>query len=139
MKTRIGFPAKSRFQKFVDDIARLYTDARRAQVYFAWETGRRIVQEEQNGALRAAYGSALLLEVSAALTLKYGSGFSIANLRKMRQFYLLNQKRSAPSELDWTAQVELLPVKDTKTRKQLQARILKEGLNSHRLKRGGLR
>ena len=30
----------SRFQKLVDNIARLYTTARKAQVQFAWETGR---------------------------------------------------------------------------------------------------
>ncbi|HSA30505.1 MAG TPA: hypothetical protein P5160_01760 [Candidatus Omnitrophota bacterium] len=44
-----NLPAKNRFQKLVEDISALYTNAREAQVRFAWETGRRIVQEEQNG------------------------------------------------------------------------------------------
>jgi len=52
-------PALSRFNKLVSDISKFYEDARMAQVRFAWETGRRIVEEEQNGAIRAAYGTHL--------------------------------------------------------------------------------
>src|SRR3989338_8576310 len=48
----------------------------------------------------------------------------------MRRFYLLNQKESVTTQLDWTDYVELLPVKDEKTRKRLEQRILKEDLKS---------
>src|SRR3989338_10111535 len=128
-------PALDRFRKLIDDISRFYADARRAQVRFGWETGRRIVEEEQDGAMRARYGTGLLLQLSKTLSEKYGAGFSKSNLLKMRRFYLLNQKESVTTQLDWTDYVELLPVKDEKTRQRLERRILKEDLNSSQIRR----
>ena len=123
-------PALARFRKLVDDISRLYVDARRAQVRFAWGTGRLIVQEEQNGAMRAAYGKELIPKLSNSLTEKYGPGFSVNVLWKMRQFFLANPILPMSVELDWSDYIELLPVKDEKTRKRLEQRILKEDLNT---------
>jgi len=128
-------PAVDRFRKLIDDISRLYLDARRVQLQFAWQTGRRIVEEEQDGAMRARYGTGLLLQLSKTLSEKYGAGFSKSNLLKMRRFYLLNPKESVPTQLDWTDYVELLPVKDEKTRQRLERRILKEDLNSSQIRR----
>lgn len=123
-------PATNRFRKLITDISRLYINARKIQIQFAWETGRRMVEEEQNGEMRAAYGSSLLARVSEVLAKKYGAGFSESNLRKMRHFYLLNPKQSVATELDWTDYVELLPIEDARTRQRLEQRILKENLNS---------
>ena len=128
-------PAVDRFRKLIDDISRLYLDARWVQLQFAWQTGRRIVEEEQDGAMRARYGAGLLLQLSKTLSEKYGAGFSKSNLLKMRRFYLLNQKESVTTQLDWTDYVELLPVKDEKTRQRLERRILKEDLNSSQIRR----
>ncbi len=58
------------------------------QVVTNFEIGRRIVEREQHGAERAAYGKALLKELSAALTREFGRGFSRTNLEYMRRFYL---------------------------------------------------
>ncbi len=88
------------------------------------------MEEEQSGEMRAEYGAELVSHVSEILTKKYGAGFSVSNLRKMRQFYLLNQKHSISSELDWSDYVELLPIQDQTTRKRLEQRILKEDLTS---------
>jgi hypothetical protein len=44
-------PATNRFQKLVDNIARLYANARKAQVRFAWETGRQNVVSRENRSL----------------------------------------------------------------------------------------
>lgn len=60
-----------------------------AMVYAYFEIGRMIVEEEQHGANRAAYGTQLLKELSAYLTGIYGRGFSTTNLKQMRQFYLI--------------------------------------------------
>jgi len=130
-----AIPTTTRFKKLVDDIGALYLKARGAQVTFAWETGRRIVEEEQNGEMRAQYGSALISKLSETLMKKYGAGFSVSNLRRMRQFYLLNQKRAAPRELDWAAYLELMPVKDPKLRTRLEKKVRREGLNSRQLRR----
>jgi predicted nuclease of restriction endonuclease-like (RecB) superfamily len=58
------------------------------QVMTNFEIGRRIVEHEQKGAKRAAYGSELLKELSARLTEEFGRGFSEDNLSNMRRFFL---------------------------------------------------
>jgi len=66
-----------------------------------WEIGRRIVEYEQHGRKRAAYGEALLERLAADLTAKLGRGFSQRNLRQMREFYLgwqIRQTLSAESD-----------------------------------------
>jgi hypothetical protein len=57
------------------------------QVMTNFEIGRRIVEHEQQGAKRAAYGAELLKELSARLTEEFGKGFSERNLRGFRLFY----------------------------------------------------
>jgi len=52
-----------------------------------WLIGREIVEEIQQGEERAKYGKQLISDLSQRLNVKYGSGFSIANLRNFRQFY----------------------------------------------------
>ena len=63
------------------------------QVMTNFEIGRRIVEHEQKGEKRAAYGTELLKELSARLTKEFGKGFSERNLEYMRKFYLLWQSR----------------------------------------------
>jgi len=53
-----------------------------------WAIGRRIVEHEQGGARRAAYGEELLTRLAADLTAKLGRGFSERNLEQMRRFFL---------------------------------------------------
>ena len=57
------------------------------QVMTNFEIGRRIVEHEQKGAKRAAYGTELLKELSARLTEEFGRGFSPVNLSHMRRFF----------------------------------------------------
>jgi len=53
-----------------------------------WEIGRRIVEHEQAGKERAAYGEEVLERLSRDLGKKFGRGFGLIQLRTMRQFYL---------------------------------------------------
>jgi predicted nuclease of restriction endonuclease-like (RecB) superfamily len=53
-----------------------------------WAIGRRIVLEEQHGTRRAEYGEALIHQLAARLTARFGRGFSTTNLKQMRSFYL---------------------------------------------------
>jgi predicted nuclease of restriction endonuclease-like (RecB) superfamily len=67
-----------------------------------WAIGRRIVEHEQGGAHRAAYGEELLKKLAGDLTLKLGRGFSERNLEQMRRFFLtwsIPQTASAKSLL----------------------------------------
>jgi predicted nuclease of restriction endonuclease-like (RecB) superfamily len=65
-----------------------YQAVNSAMVEAYWLIGKRIVEEEQHGKERAEYGEALLKNLSVALTEEFGKGFSYANLRNFRQFYL---------------------------------------------------
>lgn len=63
-------------------------------VYSYYEAGRMIVEEEQGGKERAAYGKYILKELSQRLTQKFGRGYSYDNLKLMRKFYLVYSKDS---------------------------------------------
>lgn len=81
---------------FFTDVRGILADARRtaytavnsAMVAAYWQIGRRIVEEEQGGAAKATYGDGLLKALSKDLTAEFGKGFSLANLKNFRKFYL---------------------------------------------------
>jgi len=76
-------------------------DAVQVQTY--WQVGRHIVEFEQGGAQRAAYGQRLLPQLGQALSTEFGRGFDATNLRHMRGFYLAFPIRDAVRrELSWT-------------------------------------
>ena len=58
------------------------------QVHTCWDVGRHIVEFEQGGSARAAYGQRLLPTLAQSLTAQFGKGFDASNLRHMRAFYL---------------------------------------------------
>lgn len=78
-------------------IADLLTSARQhlvqtvntTMVQTYYDIGRMIVEDEQNGNERAEYGKQQLANLSKQLTAEFGKGFSVQNLRNMRQFYLI--------------------------------------------------
>ncbi|MDF1931621.1 DUF1016 N-terminal domain-containing protein [Legionella pneumophila] len=71
------------------------------QVY--WNVGRLIVEHEQQGEKRAAYGQYQLKHLGEQLQAEFGKGFYERNLRIMRAFYLAYPIWSAvQSELSWT-------------------------------------
>jgi predicted nuclease of restriction endonuclease-like (RecB) superfamily len=57
------------------------------QVVSNWLIGREIVEEQQEGAAKAEYGTKLLAELSARLRKEYGNGYSVDNLEAFRRFY----------------------------------------------------
>ena len=82
-----------------------------------WEVGRRLVEFEQKGEKKAAYGTALLRQLSRDLTHRLGRGFSEENLRLMRLFYLqyrdrISQTLSGKFPLSWSHYVRLLVLDD---------------------------
>lgn len=76
-----------------------------------WQIGQHIVEFEQNGKASAQYGKQLLANLSRDLKLKHGKGFSLSNLKRFRQFYLLNRNGATLShQLSWSHHVELLKI-----------------------------
>lgn len=84
-------------QKFLESILTVLQNAQRnaktavnlSMVYAYFEVGRMIVEEEQHGENRAKYGEKILAILSDYLTHKIGKGFSVTNLKQMRQFYTI--------------------------------------------------
>lgn len=62
------------------------------EVYAKYEIGRYIVEDEQGGEERAAYGKALLKELSQMLTSNYGNGWSVETLTACRKFFNVYSK-----------------------------------------------
>ncbi len=99
---------------FYDDIRAILNEARKktyrfinsAMVETYWQIGKRIVEQEQQGENRAAYGEGILKKLSKALSAEFGKGFSYSNLRNFRQFYLtypeLENCYALRSNLSWT-------------------------------------
>jgi hypothetical protein len=71
-----------------------------------WQIGRRIVEEEQGGAVRAEYGRQIIRNLARDLGDEFGKGLSVANLWNFRQFYLTfpdaGKLYALRRELSWT-------------------------------------
>ncbi len=82
-----------------------------------WQIGRLIVEDEQGGVKRAAYGQRVLADLSVRLTAEFGSGFSTQSLWNYRQFYLTFPIPSAlRRELSWTHYKSLIRINNEKAR-----------------------
>ena len=82
---------------FYNEISELLKHSRNAtyravntiMVQTYWQIGKRIVEQEQYGQNRANYGDYLIVNLSRYLTDTFGKGFSEANLKNIRQFYIV--------------------------------------------------
>ena len=122
-------------------------------VYAYYEIGCRIYEEEQQGKERAAYGKYLLKELSDHLSKKFGKGFSITNLKQMRQFYLtyrddqISQKVSDQFKnlpvvssgrkffLSWSHYLKLMRISDIDERHFYEIEAAKNGWSLSEMKR----
>ena len=71
------------------------------QVAMNFTVGQRIVEHEQRGDKRAAYGKQVMEHLAQSMTAEFGRGFSKRNLELMRQFYIMYAPRlkNFPSDL----------------------------------------
>ena len=71
------------------------------QVAMNFTIGQRIVEHEQGGDKRAAYGKQTMEHLAQSMTSEFGRGLSKRNLALMRQFYLMYSPRvkALPAEL----------------------------------------
>ena len=74
--------------------SKTYEAANNIMTYAYWNIGKRIIEQEQKGNRKAKYGSYLIKRLSQELSNKYGTGFSVANIRNCRQLYLTFPKES---------------------------------------------
>ncbi|MEI8293750.1 MAG: PDDEXK nuclease domain-containing protein [bacterium] len=106
------------------------------QVRTCWIVGRHIVEFEQAGQTRAAYGKAVLAQVSAQLTAEFGKGFDASNLRYMRLFYQAFPNCDAlRHELSWTHYRLLLRVDSATAREWYMNEAATQNWNTRALER----
>lgn len=77
--------------KYVLDSAykNVYRTTNTSMVIAYWQIGKLIIENEQNGSVRADYGKKVLKELSEKLSIEFGKGFTESNLRNFRQFYVI--------------------------------------------------
>lgn len=131
--------------KIYNDIAELLNVAR-AKAYHTvnsimvetyWKIGQRIVEEEQGGASRAEYGTKLIENLSKYLTNTFGKGFSEANLKNMRQFYLTYPEfdTQCVANLSWTNIRTIIRIDDKKERDYYFKESAEQNWTSRQLER----
>ncbi len=132
---------------FFDEIRTILAQARQqayrainvAMVEAYWQIGRRIVEEEQNGEDRAAYGTFLIKELSKQLSTEFGKGFAVANLWNFRQFYLTfpsEEKLYAPRRvLTWTQYRLIMRVASSAARDYCSREAAKQNWSTRQLER----
>jgi len=81
-------------------------------VFTYFHLGKLIVEQEQGGSSKAAYGEAIIKQLSKALTKQFGKGFSEDNLENMREFYWL-----------YKSKMEQLAISGTVSRKSIGGSI----------------
>lgn len=128
---------------FYGEIKKILSDARNkvyqtanfAMVEAYWQIGKSIV-EEQNREERAEYGTGLLKELSNQMTRDFGKGFTVANLKNMRQFYLTFPNSYAlRSELSWTHYRLLMRVENENARQFYMEEAVKSQWSTRQLER----
>lgn len=82
-----------------------------------WRIGQTIVENEQGGHKRAAYGQQVLAELARKLGNEFGNGFSVQSLANYRQFYVTFPNFSAVRRnLTWTHYKSLLRIQNPQAR-----------------------
>jgi len=104
-----------------------------AMVQAYWEVGREISEAVGD---RAEYGKQLLQFLSEKLTTDFGKGFTVRNLRAMRQFYQSFPIRHAlRAELTWTHYRLLMRVDEPNRREFYLKESVESGWTSRQLER----
>ncbi|MCB1659125.1 MAG: DUF1016 domain-containing protein [Moraxellaceae bacterium] len=123
--------------------ANAYRHINKTMVQAYWLIGQRIVQENQQGEAKAAYGKSIIKNLSQALQTEFGKGFSERNLENMRAFYLqypISQTLSAESqtpnfELSWSHYQMLLRIENQQERAFYEIEAAQNNWSLRELKR----
>lgn len=114
---------------------KVYSAANFAMVEAYWSIGKQIL-EYQGGEARAEYGAQMISLLSMQMTADFGRGFTVANLKNMRQFYLAFPNRYAlRSDLSWTHYRQLMRVENENARQFYLDECVKSGWSTRQLER----
>jgi len=135
---------KYRYQTLLSQIGETLKEGRNKAIYSVnhslvmtnWHIGRYIVEFEQEGNIRATYGTALLDNLSRDLTKRYGKGFSRSNLNFIRMLYVKYPNCETLShKLSWSHYFELLKIDDDLERSFYEKQCIHEIWSIRELKR----
>ena len=136
--------AKTNYSRLLKDIGLTIETARQNAIKAIntelvkanWEIGRHIVEFEQQGNVRAEYGTDLLARLSKDLKLRYGKGFGRRNILDMRRFYLAYQKwQTVSAKLNWSHYISLISISDDAERKFYERQAVNQNLSVRELDR----
>ena len=100
-----------------------------------WNIGKSIV-EQQDGYEKAEYGSRLIAELSKQMIVDFGKGFTLTNLKYMRQFYLtFPNSHALRGELSWTHYRLLMRVENKNAREFYIEEAIKSNWSTRQLER----
>ena len=131
-------------KKIIEDIKEVIVSSRQKVAYEVnntmllayWNVGKIIVENEQNGNIKAEYGKQILKELSKELRKILGSGFSVSNLQYMRRFYLTYPKQQTLSvKLSWSHYCELLSIENIDERNFYEKECINSNWSVRELKR----
>ena len=109
-------------------------DSERTMMY--WKIGKRIFEEEQAGKDRADYGKYIIKLLAEKLQPEFGSGFSVRQLERYRQFYRTFSIASAlRTQLNWTQYKILLSIDNEDKRNFYIAESIKNHWSSRQMER----
>jgi predicted nuclease of restriction endonuclease-like (RecB) superfamily len=109
-------------------------DTERVLMY--WQIGKVILEEEQQGEDRAAYGAFLIQSLAEQLQPQFGSGFSKRQLYRYVQFYRTFQIVSAlRTQFSWTHYKTLIGIDNEKKREFYIAEAAKNNWSARQLER----
>jgi len=114
---------------------KIYSTVNFVMVETYWNVGKQIY-EAQGENERAEYGSRLLKYISDKLTAEFGKGYTVANLKNMRQFYVTFQNGYAlRNQLSWTHYRILMRVEDENARQFYLDECIKSTWSTRQLER----
>ena len=114
---------------------KVYSTVNFVMVETYWNIGRQIY-EAQGENERAEYGAGLLKFLSEKLSAEFGKGYTIANLKNMRQFYLTFPNSYAlRSQLSWTHYRLLMRIEDNTARDFYLSECTKSNWSTRQLER----
>jgi predicted nuclease of restriction endonuclease-like (RecB) superfamily len=112
-----------------------YSAVNFAMIEAYWLIGKQIV-EAQTGNKRAEYGEYLLKYLSKQLTNDFGKGFTVTNLKYMRQFYSIFSNRHAlRDQLAWTHYRQIMKVQNESARNFYIEESIKSNWSTRQLER----